>query len=74
VLRARVRERGLERVRVSDADEAVLERQLTELEPLEEVPPERRTGLATDAAPDELVSEVEAFVDQAIWPMPGAVR
>jgi uncharacterized protein len=67
VLLARVRERERERGRVSDADAAVLQRQLAELEPLAEVAEEVRTELLTEVPTDELMAQVEEFVDGAVW-------
>jgi uncharacterized protein len=67
VLLARVRERERKRGRVSDADAAVLQRQLAELEPLDEVARELRTELLTEVPPEELVAHVEEFVDGAVW-------
>jgi aminoglycoside phosphotransferase family enzyme/predicted kinase len=63
VLLRRARERELERDRVSDAGAAVVQRQLDELEPYAEVPASARMELLTEAPPDELAAEVEAFVD-----------
>ncbi len=63
VLLSRVRERQLDRERVSDADVAVARRQLAEREPLEELAPEARAEIASEAPPEELVMDVEALVD-----------
>jgi hypothetical protein len=41
----------------------VVQRQLDELEPYAEVPASARMELLTEAPPDELAAEVEAFVD-----------
>ncbi len=49
--------------RVSDADQAIVERQLDEFEPLHEVPPRQHIQLTTDAPVQELLEEVEAFID-----------
>jgi aminoglycoside phosphotransferase family enzyme/predicted kinase len=67
VLLRRARERELERDRVSDADAAVMQRQLDDLEPYAEVPASARLSLVTEAPPDELAAEVEAFVDRSVW-------
>jgi hypothetical protein len=66
-LLARARERELMPDRVSDADAAVVQRQLAESEPLGEVPARERMELGTEAPPDELVAEVEEFIDHSIW-------
>jgi uncharacterized protein len=63
VLLARARRRELEPDRVSDAGAEIVERQLAELEPLEDVSAEARTQLVTDASRDELVGAVEELVD-----------
>lgn len=68
VLLPRARERELQRDRVSDAGVAVLRQQLAELEPVGESCGVTRIELSTDAAPDRLVVEVEAFIDRSIWP------
>lgn len=67
MLLARARARELERDRISDADAAVVRGQLAELEPFVEVPAEVRMQLVTEAPPDRLVAEIEAFVDRSIW-------
>ena len=67
VLLGRAHEREQSRDRVSDAGAAVVQRQLAEFEPLVEVPASARMRLVTEAPPDELVTEVEAFVDRSIW-------
>jgi predicted kinase len=67
ILKARVGARASEPDRVSDADVAIVERQLAELEPLEEVPAQERLQLATEARCRELVTEVESFVDRLAW-------
>jgi hypothetical protein len=66
-LLARIRERELEPERVSDADAAVVERQLAEFEPLGEVSERWRGELLTEARPAELTAEVEAIVDARVW-------
>jgi uncharacterized protein len=66
-LLARARERESMADRVSDADAAVIQRQLAEFEPLAEIPAGQRTELSTEARPDELAAEVEAFIDRSIW-------
>jgi hypothetical protein len=66
-LLARVRERELERERVSDADTAVVEQQLAEFGPLGEVSERWRGELLTEARPPELVADVEAIVDARVW-------
>jgi predicted kinase len=68
VLLARARARELQRDRVSDAGAAVIRRQLAELEPVREGSGVTRMELSTDAAPDRLVTQVEAFIDRSIWP------
>ena len=63
ILEARIRRRQTDARRVSDADETVLDRQLAEFEPLDEVPPAQRADLATVASPDDLAVRIEALVD-----------
>jgi uncharacterized protein len=63
VLLTRTRRRELEFDRVSDAGAAIVERQLAELEPLDDVSADARTQLVTDASRDELVAAVEELVD-----------
>jgi uncharacterized protein len=67
VLLSRVRERESKPDRVSDAGTAVARRQLDEREPLSEVPEHERMPLVTTAPADELVTEVEAFIDRTLW-------
>ncbi len=67
VVLSRAREREQSCDRASDAGAAVARRQLAEFEPLAEVPARARMLLVTEAPPDELVTEVEAFVDRSIW-------
>lgn len=67
LLLRRIGERAAVRERISDADEAVLDRQLAEFEPLDEVPATERAELVTERPPEELVNEVEAFVDHTLW-------
>jgi len=62
-LLSRVRERQLDAERVSDADAAVVRRQLAEREPLQELPPEARAELPAEASPERLAMNVEALVD-----------
>lgn len=62
-LLARVRERQLKPDRISDADAAVVGRQLAEFEPLDEVPRQWRAELRAEAEPAELVTDLEAIVD-----------
>jgi hypothetical protein len=68
VLLARIRERALEPDRVSDADAAVLEQQLAEFEPLDEVSERWRAELQTEAEPAELVARLEAIADCSLLP------
>jgi aminoglycoside phosphotransferase family enzyme/predicted kinase len=63
VLGARIRARAGERDQVSDADEVVLDRQLAELEPIDEVPCGRRADLLTDDSPGALAARVEGLLD-----------
>lgn len=67
-LTARVVTRASEPDRVSDADMAIVERQLAELEPLQEIPTRQQIQLTTDAPVQDLLGEVEAFVDRLSWP------
>jgi uncharacterized protein len=62
-LLARVRERALQPDRVSDADAGVLEQQLAEFEPLDEVAERWRAKLRTEAEPPQLVARLEAIAD-----------
>ena len=66
-LLARAHERESMADRVSDADAAVIQRQLAEFEPLAEIPVDQRTELGTEARPDELAAKVEGFIDRSIW-------
>jgi hypothetical protein len=68
LLLARIRERALQSDRVSDADADVLERQLAEFEPLDEVPRRWRADLQTEAQPADLVADLEAIVDASLLP------
>jgi predicted kinase len=63
LLAARVDIRTSKPKRVSDADQAIVERQLDESEPLHEVPPRQHIQLTTDAPVQEVLEEVEAFID-----------
>jgi uncharacterized protein len=67
VLLDRVRQRAPDPERVSDADAAIVERQLAELDPLAEISEERRAVIATEVSPDRLAVEVELLVDARIW-------
>jgi predicted kinase len=67
VLLTRAQERELEQDRVSDAGAVVAQRQLAELEPFAEIPASAQMPLITEAPPDELLAEVEAFVDRFLW-------
>jgi uncharacterized protein len=66
VLRARVRDRERDSRRVSDADPAIVDRQLAESEPLLDVPENARADLYTEEPPQQLVGEVEAFLDRTL--------
>jgi hypothetical protein len=70
ILAARLGARASEPDRVSDADLAIVERQLAELEPLQEIPARQQKQLTTDATVQELLGEVEAFVDRLTWRAP----
>jgi hypothetical protein len=50
---------------VSDADLAVVERQLGEFEPLDEIPGERPATLRTDQPVSEILAELEERVNAA---------
>jgi uncharacterized protein len=65
VLLVRAGRRAAEPERVSDADAAIVERQLAERDPLGDVPPEARAELLTEASPDELAAEVERLIDRS---------
>ena len=67
VLVARVRRRETDPEHVSDADVEIVERQLAELESMDEVPERMRAVLATDAPVADLGAEVEQLVDERIW-------
>ena len=67
VLLDRVRQRAPHPERVSDADAAIVQRQLAELEPLDEISEERRAVIATDVPLDRLTAEAELLVDARIW-------
>jgi aminoglycoside phosphotransferase family enzyme/predicted kinase len=66
-LRDRVRRRALDADRVSDADTAVLRRQLAARKPLEEIPRSRRAEFVTEAEPTLLASELEALLDARLF-------
>jgi len=67
VLLGRVRSREADDERTSDADVGIVERQLAELDPLDEIPDDSKAALDTDAAVDDLAAEVEMLVDERIW-------
>jgi aminoglycoside phosphotransferase family enzyme/predicted kinase len=67
-LLARVRKRERQPDRVSDADASVVEHQLAEFEPLDEVPERSRAKLGTEARPAVLAAELEAIVDGLLFP------
>lgn len=67
VLMERVREREWDPGRASDAGAAIVERQLAEREPLDEVPEGRRAALDTDRPAERLAARVEALLDERIW-------
>jgi uncharacterized protein len=67
VLLARARAREREPGRVSDADAAIVARQLAEFEPPREIASEERAELVTEATPQELATDLEALVDARIW-------
>ena len=67
-LLARAHERESMADRVSDADAAVIQRQLAEFEPMRDGCDVVRMELSTEADPERLVADVEAFVDRSIWP------
>ena len=67
-LLARVRKRELQPDRVSDADVAVVEHQLAEFEPLDEVSERWRAELQTEAPAADLVADLEAIVDGSLLP------
>jgi uncharacterized protein len=66
-LAARMRRRREDVARVSDADERVLEHQLAESDPLDEVPRRWRAQLDTDRAPAQLAAEIERLIDARVW-------
>jgi uncharacterized protein len=66
VLLARARLRELDPDRVSDAGTAIVERQLAELEPFEDVAAGAWMQLVATASPDELVAEVEELIDGSL--------
>ncbi len=68
LLAARVRNRESDPHHISDADLAVLERQLAESDPLEEIPARQRIQVRTEALIEDLLGEVEAAVDRLGWP------
>jgi uncharacterized protein len=69
---ARRRQRDHERV--SDATAAITARQLHEFEALDEIPPELQLALRTDRDVEELLAELEAWLDVRMgWsPWPGS--
>ena len=61
--------------RVSDATAAIAARQLAEFEPLDEVPPRAHLTLRTDRPVEELLADVEAWLDaRLVSGADGAVR
>lgn len=62
--RARVRERDPDRV--SDADVEIVQRQLGEFEPLDEVPAPDRTTLEAERRPVEVLAALEAFLNERL--------
>jgi hypothetical protein len=54
---------------ISDAGPAVVERQLDELEPLEEVPERLRAELSTERPVDEALGDLEAALDGLLGPV-----
>jgi aminoglycoside phosphotransferase family enzyme/predicted kinase len=66
-LAARVRTRESEPDHVSDADPTIVERQLAAMEPLEEIPAGQRIQLTIDVPVQDLLGEVETFVDRLSW-------
>jgi len=67
VLIDRVRSREADGERTSDADAAIVERQLAEREPLDEVPAASTAALDADAAVGDLAAQLELLVDERIW-------
>lgn len=72
VLVDRVRSRQADDQRTSDAEVAIVERQLAEREPLDDVPAGSTAALDTDAPVAELAAEVELLVDERSWRAVGA--
>jgi aminoglycoside phosphotransferase family enzyme/predicted kinase len=66
-LLARVRGRESDPGRTSDADAAIVRRQLAELEPLDDIPGPALLELSTEDDPDRLALRVEEFVDRCVW-------
>lgn len=64
VVRERAERRERDPERISDAGAAVAIRQITQWEPLTEVPRARRIVVRTDAASAATVDEIEAFLDR----------
>ena len=63
VLERRLRTRAQQPGRTSDATLEILTRQLADLEPLDEVPPDRHVILRSDQPVDRLVTAVEDAID-----------
>jgi hypothetical protein len=57
--------------RISDADAKIVESQLADFEPLDEIPESGRAVLETDLLVDRLTPRVERLVDERIWPPAG---
>ncbi len=66
VLIERARARELDPGRISDADLAVVMRERTSWEPLDEVPPERHVMLRTDRAVEAVASDLVAMLDERL--------
>jgi predicted kinase len=67
LLAARIHHRAEDVARVSDADERVLERQISEFDSLDEVPARWRGLLNTDRTPAQLAADLERLVDARVW-------
>jgi aminoglycoside phosphotransferase family enzyme/predicted kinase len=63
VIAERAARREADPKRVSDATPAIAAAQLTEFEPLDEVPPERHLALRTDRPLDDVLDQLEAALD-----------
>jgi hypothetical protein len=71
-LLARARTRERETTRTSDADAGIVERQLAEREPFDEIPASDRAEVGTADGPEQALVALESVVDARVWSAPEA--